>query len=298
MEFLYKLYSNDFFGIGLFIVITILAISFLIILFLGKKDQKNKIKNNIKISNDNNVSNEEVKTEPLETMTLPTEEILAVEDVKEETIVSVEEQPEDISIDPFVSSNLVLNEDLVKLESEENVQTEVVLENEPSIENVFNVTSIENDIDVDTKTVEEPIIEEVNEPDFVPFDIPVPVIEEIKEESIFTEPKQEEIKEEPKKVVLPSNQFSSVYLSKEKEEPVVEEKIEEVIEEEKEEVIQPIPLKPDFDLPKPFDLPKLNSESGVTSTTNDSIIKPLNNTENNLNNIFGNIEEDTYTIEK
>ena len=50
MEFLYKLYSNDFFGIGLFIVITILAFSFLVILFFGKKDQKTKKESNIHYS--------------------------------------------------------------------------------------------------------------------------------------------------------------------------------------------------------------------------------------------------------
>ena len=40
MEFLYKLYSNNYFGIGLFIVITVLAFSFLVILFFGKRDEK------------------------------------------------------------------------------------------------------------------------------------------------------------------------------------------------------------------------------------------------------------------
>ena len=40
MEFLYKLYESEYFGIGLFIVITILTFLFLVILFFGKKDEK------------------------------------------------------------------------------------------------------------------------------------------------------------------------------------------------------------------------------------------------------------------
>ena len=42
MDFLYKLYSYNYFGIGLFIVITILAFAFLVILFFGKKDEKTR----------------------------------------------------------------------------------------------------------------------------------------------------------------------------------------------------------------------------------------------------------------
>ena len=42
MDFLTNLYSNDNFGIILFIVISILVLAFLIVLFFGKKDQKER----------------------------------------------------------------------------------------------------------------------------------------------------------------------------------------------------------------------------------------------------------------
>lgn len=42
MEFLYKLYDNEYFGIALFIVIAILIFLFLLILFFGKKDEKKR----------------------------------------------------------------------------------------------------------------------------------------------------------------------------------------------------------------------------------------------------------------
>ncbi len=42
MEFLSKLYGNENFGIGLFIVICFLVIAFLVVLFFGKKDEKKR----------------------------------------------------------------------------------------------------------------------------------------------------------------------------------------------------------------------------------------------------------------
>lgn len=321
MEFLYKLYSNDYFGIGLFIVITILAFSFLVILFFGKKDEKTRnkqIANDIKIENNesNNemvASQEEIKTDALETISLPTENIPAIE---EETKSLIEEpvlngglqensemEPvikEEEVVDPFVSSNMVLNSDLVTTEPvvapifeepKEEIQAPANNDNDmfnvPSLEEVLNQElNVSDETTIEEEKKEEPILE---------FNIETPVIEEPVVNNIFTEPI---VEEEPKKVAMPT-QFSSVYLTKEKEEPKAE---PVAIEPTKvvDETIAPIPLKPEFDLPKPIDLPKLNKDSGVTSSNNDSIINPIlnENVDNNLNNIFGNIEEDSYTIEK
>lgn len=59
MDFLTKLYSNDNFGIILFTSISILVLAFLIILFFGKKDQKERKLAETKILNTN--TNEEKK---------------------------------------------------------------------------------------------------------------------------------------------------------------------------------------------------------------------------------------------
>lgn len=313
MEFLYKLYSNDYFGIGLFIVITVLAFSFLVILFFGKKDEKarnKQIANDIKLennelNNETNITNEEIKTDALETISLPTEDapvmLEEVPTLQEEPIqtidteenVSLEETvKEEEFVDPFVSSNMVLNSDLVTNEPIIEPVIEEVQNSDNQENNVFDVPSLEDVLNQELNFSENSIEEKKDEP-IIEFNIETPVIEEPVVNNIFTEP---EVKEEaPKKVSMPT-QFSSVYLTKEKEEQT----IEPVVEETKEEVIAPIPLKPEFDLPKPIDLPKLNKESGVTSTNNENIISPLlnENNDNNLNNIFGNIEEDTYTIEK
>lgn len=292
MEFLYRLYSNDYFGIGLFIAITILAFSFLVILFFGKKDEKarNQENENIETNNietiDKNVP-EDLQAESLESMslTLEAEPIAEMTETKEE--IPVEEPAE---VNPFAYSNMVLNSELV----EENETQEI---QEPIIESVqeVNVTT-ENDIfgsnfteelaELNLDTTEEKVEEEQKEFDIDPFNMEPPIVEK-KENNIFSEPAVEK-EVAPKKVVMPT-QFSSVYLTKEKVEPK-----EEVVEEEPE--ITPIPLKPDFDLPKPLDLPKLNTESGVTSSINENIFNT--NSNENLNNIFENIEEDSYTINK
>ena len=42
MDFLDKLYSSNYFGIGLFAVIAFLVVTFLVVLFFGKKDEKKR----------------------------------------------------------------------------------------------------------------------------------------------------------------------------------------------------------------------------------------------------------------
>lgn len=300
MEFLYKLYSNDYFGIGLFIVITILAFSFLVILFFGKKDEKERnnkeIENNIE-NKENTIEEtekeEELKAESLESVNLPVENVPVLEPVQE-TI------PEEVPLetDPFVSSNMVLNTDLINEEKTADTPVEMEMPETNEEETISTEPSIDDSFAINLDLPETPVMDKPNEEVTIdPFDIenPVitnletPVIEEPVQNNIFAEPV--EIKEEvPKKVTMPT-QFSSVYLTKEKE--VAKPEVEE-----KEEELAPIPLKPTFELPKPLDLPKLNKDSGVAEASNDNIIKPLNSTEGNLNSIFENIEEDSYTINK
>lgn len=299
MEFLYKLYSNDYFGIGLFIVITILAFSFLVILFFGKKDEKERnkeIEDNI-ANKENTIEEtekeEELKTESLESVNLPVENVPVLEPVQE-TIP--EELP--IETDPFVSSNMVLNTDLINEEKTVDTPVEMEMPETNEEETISTEPSIDDSFAINLDLPETPVMDKPNEEVTIdPFDIenPVitnletPVIEEPVQNNIFAEPV--EIKEEvPKKVTMPT-QFSSVYLTKEKE--VAKPEVEE-----KEEELAPIPLKPTFELPKTLDLPKLNKDSGVSEASNDNIIKPLNSTEGNLNSIFENIEEDSYTINK
>ena len=43
MNFLDKLYESNYFGIGLFAVISFLVVTFLIVLFFGKRDEKRRL---------------------------------------------------------------------------------------------------------------------------------------------------------------------------------------------------------------------------------------------------------------
>ena len=290
MEFLYRLYSNDYFGIGLFIAITILAFSFLVILFFGKKDEKVRTQENEKNTNNNETNElkttEGLPTESLETVSLSVE---TTNEVKEEKV----EEP--VEMNPFIYSNVVLNSDLVET-SENKKNQEPITEPVNETLNFSNNDIFENKITEELAELninEEKTEEKQEEFNIDPFNLEPPIIEPI-QNNIFTESVEKvEKKEQPiKKVVMPT-QFSSVYLTKEKEQPKVEELIKEV---EVEKEITPIPLKPDFDLPKPLDLPKLNKESGSSSALNENIFNTNNN--NSLNNIFENIEEESYTINK
>lgn len=60
MDFLNKLYDSNYFGIGLFAVISFLVVTFLIVLFFGKRDEKKRKleeTNNLTINQANNVVN-------------------------------------------------------------------------------------------------------------------------------------------------------------------------------------------------------------------------------------------------
>ncbi len=52
MKFLDKLYESNYFGIGLFAVISFLVVTFLVVLFFGKKDEKKR-----KLENANSINN-------------------------------------------------------------------------------------------------------------------------------------------------------------------------------------------------------------------------------------------------
>lgn len=71
MNFLDKLYSSNYFGIGLFAVIAFLVVTFLIVLFFGKKDQKKrKLEETQKLEANNTFKETSVPT-PVEIPTNP-----------------------------------------------------------------------------------------------------------------------------------------------------------------------------------------------------------------------------------
>lgn len=295
MEFLYKLYSNNYFGIGLFIVITILAFAFLVILFFGKRDEKARIAKEKELENrtktENIESKEEITNDTLEAMTLDenssleTEEIInedkiTLEDPKEESIFErepvleetildtpreeptyYEETPRE-EMDPFVTSNIVLNTDYIM--EEQPTMEELEKEDFSKTSDIYNLNSIINENEIpnsEEETIDDVLnkydaIEEtiLEEPTFeTPEEIITPIVEE-SEVDVFARPD-----DSLKKASTP---FSSVYLTKEE----AETKTEEVVEESK-----PImPSRAAFDLPKRVDLPKRSA-----GAINENIISSL-----------------------
>lgn len=274
MEFLYRLYSNDYFGIGLFVVITVLAFSFLIILFFGKKDEKKRVKQELENANNEvnseniaiNTVEEPISTDISEPITLSTEtEIL---DTKEEVVdeferpeslvldeIPVEEKTDVVesiepAIDPFVSTNMVLNSEIISETPESELQNDF---NQNINEDVYNIETLneEETIDevlskYDNIQAEEPT-EEFTIDDQI---YETPIIEEPVEQNIFSE-----------------NIESNINIDDE----ISNMNTENFVEEESEPIV---PVKP------AFELPKLNQN---TSAINENIISSVvsNQVENN-----------------
>ncbi len=272
---LYRLYSNENFGIGLFIVVTILAFSFLMILFFGKRDKKSRdalgeIANieNVLDSKNDSLNSMVIENNESESA-LPKTELLMEEDKKEEmpTVLETEEKVEE-TLNPFEMPNLI------EEEKEPVVSTEDLTEKTYDSLKEDIGASLNDSLNLDSfEPVKSDTIETIDEP----------VIKEEEVPSIFASAAVEEAKPEiPKPKPTFSNQFSSVYINK--KEDIVPEK--EPVEEIK-------PVKPDFELPKTLDLPKLNKNAA----SND-IIKPVANKEAGIDSIINSLEDESFTIDK
>lgn len=307
MDFLYKLYSYNYFGIGLFIVITILAFAFLVILFFGKKDEKTrreleKVEENREAMKELERKQEEEKKEELETFSLENSPEITREDLVERIVENektVEEQVPSF-IDTFEEPSLDeqrstistyaqddLDIDFVKdiaLQREE-LNTKAVREENDTDLDIFNTQST-REYDLENEPIS---YEEVNRDVVEPYDYTnqEEAREQLREEMYNVEP---DTRENTRRA-MPSV-FSSVYKNNEREnifpeetyqadnfianlEPETyelkqEEPVEQVIEEPKTENLRPItPKKPEFVMPKRADMPKLNKNND----NNDSIIK-------------------------
>lgn len=267
MEFLYKLYSNNYFGIGLFLVITILAFAFLIILFFGKKDEKKRL---IKESEtEKETINESVEpilveeesiiqdnnTVELEPISLDNSYLDKNNEKSEDTLEVIEESSTE-EMDPFATNNIVLNTDYI---SEEPVEEETTNTDIYNLDSIINEDEIDenNDETIDDvlnkyEAIEETVINTETEENYLP-----------KEENYINKEENEwkdfDKSNDNSKTSAP---FSSVYLTKEE----AETKSEENIEPPKTVVSS----QPKFEMPKRMDLPKKNS-----GAINENIISSL-----------------------
>lgn len=271
MDILNKIYNSEYFVIGLFVVIGILAVIFLVLVFSGKKNKKKENVNEIKedsnkleenlatIDNTNNFVDSTNNLNVNDDITQPIETLNIDNSINNDASMSNNEI-QDLGKMTFEPINDPITEPEVK-PIEPVVETPEVIEEQPKEEeNLFN-TSIFHEMPAELANISiDPIIPNVDEPKaemakeennsaslFEPLPnmgaVEIPKINEKNEirrsEPSFDLPSFEvptikedlpSVKEEPKVDIKPiethervpmPNQFSSVYVNKEK--PKVEE---------------------------------------------------------------------------
>ena len=278
MDLLENLYNIENFGIYLFIAIGILIILFLVILFFGKKDEKKRKLEAQNVEHENpkeesisedttnqNIPEPVLAPEPLNAeMSQEAPTLGTVEPETEMPFKEMEEPVQPIEIpEPVLEKSAVPDLASVALsqieeEQKENIPVEPKQEErveEPKIEKEFDFDALADAINKELAS-----IEKTEEP------APVPVLQKEEERPLqysvveetkpalkpFIEPDVQTPPVEmpkPEKKVMPTV-FSSVYVNREKEEPIVMPKKEEI----------PEPVAPKIELPKTIDLPKRNNE--------------------------------------
>ncbi len=276
MKFLENLYEMENFGLYLFAIIGILIVLFMIVLLLGKRDEKKRkeeekkeIENNTNVTQDTNITQETNNT--LDTNTKVEDEqnstsfafhdevvpspVEAPVSAPVQNVTLEEESIPEVKEPVFTTTNSVLNDDVPSIEHEEQPKLEeapvvnvVTEETTPKVEALvkeFDFDALANAISRELESIEKKEIPKVEEPKTINsnFKTYEPVDLEAKEE-IKEEVKNEPVKPRP---VMPTV-FSSVYVNREKEVKEPEKKEEQ-------------PVKPSFDLPKMVDLPKKVDEN-------------------------------------
>ncbi len=247
MKFLESLYNIENFGIYLFIVIGILFILFLVILFFGKKDEKKrKLEATVKL--------EQEKQEP-ESVTIAPEAPLVM-DEKPELHIPVEQTMfQEITEPTPVEAPKPLESELsqpilepIKEPSLSDIALEQIseLNKVPERTTEFDFDALAAEINKELESIErkEEPVKSLNET-VSPVTFSVPEKKEVESPQI-----QEHVEPKLERTMSMPTVFSSVYVNREKEQPIVEKKEEPVV----------TPVAPKIELPKIIDLPKKNNE--------------------------------------
>lgn len=106
MNFLDKLYESNYFGIGLFAVISFLVVTFLIVLFFGKRDEKRRLESNKELEK-NNVENTFKETTPVVPVNVPIAESLVEAPVVTQDVMPVMPNVTNDIIEPIKLEQIV-----------------------------------------------------------------------------------------------------------------------------------------------------------------------------------------------
>lgn len=288
MDFLNQLYSNDNFGIILFAFISILVLAFLIVLFFGKKDQKERRLMETNNNNDNpfninsevafgqnapgtmleinpsnaNYNNNMSWKQMENTIAVPINNMAQQQINPQNEIGHMPQPPKtDFDFDALAAS---ISKELESIGVDTNDESSAFDENKTLV----NIPPIP--LNESTPIIEEPVIPPVMNQNPVVFNSPIQE-QPIQVSPIPPQSQEPLIRETPispieEKMPLPNpSQFSSVYVNKKMESG-------SVLEEPK--VIE-LPSSKPMEMPKTIDLPKLNVETSSAATINPEANKNL-----------------------
>ncbi|MCM1052621.1 MAG: hypothetical protein NC483_01400 [Ruminococcus sp.] len=221
MDFLNKLYDSNYFGIGLFAVISFLVVTFLVVLFFGKKDeQKRKLQERkMNVHKIQNTFNETSKEQPVEVsapkIDIPINPMPDVSPVAPINFdVPIEPKPinYDSPIMPNIPQETYVEPVVTPIESVKPVVNNVT----PAVPKVEPIrvepTKIEIPNEVATPVVE-PVKISIPEPEVAPVVKPVinetvkPVIEEPEVTGTYYKPVERDV---PEEVKVPNIDFDAI----------------------------------------------------------------------------------------
>lgn len=290
MEFLYKLYDNKYFGITLFIVIAILIFLFLLILFFGKKDEKKrKLEETKKLELENantfKETDENVESLEIQEIAQPNLDLENTSDVSNEIVQNnIEQSNDDILLE---IPKLNIDDVVVKPELNSSIQDDNAINNLS-----FELPKIDESIEKNDDNNE---LNDINIDDLFQTNIELPKEDEKIENNLSVEPVKEEVQENSnstfRTVEAP---FSSVYINK--EENVIANK-----EPEKNTSFSPM-----FELPKMADNKEVSDlkEEPKSDEKEEKVLleekkeQPEVTRVSDFDSLFGDIETETYSIDK
>lgn len=240
MDFLNKLYESNYFGIGLFAVISFLVVTFLVVLFFGKKDEnKRKLEETNKIRIDDSAENAfkettveapvEVPIAPVQEPTVPVMPINEIPVTPTETIAPI--NFDSVPVEPVAPINYEESKEVEDIQFVDNLMVEEpVVIPEPVIPTApIELEPINFEMPVEPKVMEpvkisipeelikiEPIIKEEVTPIITPMSEVIPtIVEPVINETYYepVEPAEEEIEE----IQVPNIDFDALAESISKE---------------------------------------------------------------------------------
>ena len=280
MEFLYKLYDNEYFGIALFIVIAILIFLFLLILFFGKKDEKKRKLEETKRLELESANAFKETNENVESLEIP-EIAQPTLSAGKENVVPLEFNDEVVLNTPTLDVSSVDSDTINNTVSLDNSLLSSQTSDLESTNLQSNILNNNEFIDL-PKTNDFTTSENVNENSLDIDNLFQTNIELPKENVTVDNLEMPEIKEEKHDALKVEAPFSSVYINK-------QEDINKV--ELPEENVQPLG----------FELPKMAESDNVTHELKEEQevkTEPEISKISDFDSLFGDIENETYNINK